>query len=138
LDIFIRVKAAGKRRDMLGLQPAVVPDKTSSAAELITHLVTENVRFYNAKVVDQPFFHYLSEQQLEDGVHTGKVGFGSRNNENQQDEAQAVRNALQCFEDGIYRVLLNESEITLSSGFTLKEGDVVTFIRLVMLAGRKF
>jgi hypothetical protein len=138
LDIFIRVKAAGKRRDMLEQQPAVVPENTSSAAELITHLVTENVRFYNAKVVDQPFFQYLSEQQLEDGVHTGKVGFGSRSNENQQDEAQAVRNALQCFEDGIYRVLINENEITPNSGFSLKEGDIVTFIRLVMLAGRKF
>jgi hypothetical protein len=45
---------------------------------------------------------------------------------------------LLCFSDGIYRVLINETEALPGGSFNLKEGDVITFIRLVMLAGQRF
>jgi hypothetical protein len=138
VNIFIRVKAAGKRRDMLEKQPCAVPDGTDTAERLIEYLVRENVRAYNARAVDAPFFQYLSQQELEDGEHRGKIGFGDRKNEKNQDGEEAVRNALQCFADGLYRVLVNETEAPPGAPFTLKEGDTVTFIRLVMLAGRRF
>jgi hypothetical protein len=138
VNIFIRVKAAGKRQDMLEEQPCVVPGGADRAEKLIEYLVRENVRAYNAKAVDAPFFQYLSRQELEDGEHRGKIGFGDRKNEKNQDEEEAVRNALQCFADGLYRLLVNETEAPLGAPFNLKEGDTVTFIRLVMLAGRRF
>jgi hypothetical protein len=138
MNIFIRVKAAGKRRDMLEKQSRAVPDGTDRAEKLIEHLVRENVRAYNAKTVDAPFFQYLSQQELEDGEHTGKIAFGDRKNEKNQDEEEAVKNALQCFTDGLYRVLINETEALPGAPFSLQEGDTVTFIRLVMLAGRRF
>jgi hypothetical protein len=141
MNIFIRVKAAGKRRDMLEKQAAVVPGGMAGAEELITYLVRKNVREYNKKTVDAPLFRYLSQAELDDGAHTGKLSFGDRKNENPQDEEAAVKNALRCFADGIYRVLVNETE-ALPGGegtaFSLNEGDVITFIRLVMLAGRRF
>jgi hypothetical protein len=138
VDIFVRVKAAGKRRDMLEKQAWTIPGATDSPEKLIEHLVRENVRAYNAKAVDAPLFHYLSRQEMEDGEHTGKIGFGSHVNEKDQDEEKAVQNALQSFADGIYRVLVNEDEALPGAPFTLKDGDTVTFIRLVMLAGRRF
>jgi hypothetical protein len=138
VNIFIRVKAAGKRRDMLERQSRSVPGDTDSAEKLIEYLVRENVRAYNAKAVDAPFFQYLSRRELEDGEHTGKIGFGGRKNEQNQDEEEAVRNALQCFADGLYRVLVNETEALPGGTFSLKENDTLTFIRLVMLAGRRF
>ncbi|MFP3090961.1 hypothetical protein LQZ21_11620 [Treponema sp. TIM-1] len=138
MNIFVRVKAAGKRRDMLEKQPWIVPGDTDAPEKLIEYLVRENVRAYNAKPVDAPFFRYLSQQELEDGEHTGKIGFGDRKNEKAQDEEEAVRNALQCFADGIYRILVNETEALPGTRFSLQEGDTVTFIRLVMLAGRRF
>lgn len=138
MNIFIRVKAAGKRRDMLETRPRVVPDDTATAEGLISYLVTENVRAYNAKAVDAPFFHFLSRRELEDGAYTGKIAFGDRKNERNQDEEEAVRNALQCFSDGLYRVLVGEVEALPGGPFSLKEGDAVTFIRLAMLAGRRF
>jgi hypothetical protein len=115
-----------------------VPDDTDRAEKLIEYLVRENVRAYNAKTVDAPFFKYLSQQELEDGEHTGKIAFGDRKNEKSQDEEEAVRNALQCFTDSLYRVLVNETEALPDGSFSLKEGDTVTFIRLVMLAGRRW
>jgi hypothetical protein len=138
MNIFIRVKAAGKRRDMLERQSRAVPDDTDRVEKLIECLVRENVRAYNAKTVDAPFFKYLSQQELEDGEHTGKIAFGDRKNEKSQDEEEAVQNALQCFADGLYRVLVNETEALPDGSFGLKEGDTVTFIRLVMLAGRRW
>jgi hypothetical protein len=138
MNIFVRVKAAGKRRDILEKQPHTVPADTDAPEKLIECLVRENVRAYNAKATDAPLFHYLSRQQMEDGAHTGKIGFGNRVNENDQDEEKAVQNALQCFSDGIYRVLVNEDEALPGADFRLTDGDTVTFIRLVMLAGRHF
>lgn len=127
---------------MLELQSQFVPDTTNSVGKLITYLVEENVKAYNAKSIDIPLFRYLSNQELEDGAYTGKIGFGDRKNENIQDEASAVNNALQSFSDGIYRVLINGTEITSEADpntpFPLKEGDTITFIRLVMLAGRRW
>jgi hypothetical protein len=151
LNIRIRIKAAGKRRDMLELQNHSVPDSTDSAEKLIEYLVRENVRAFNAKQTDAPLFKYLSREELEDGVHRGKIDFGDKKSEAPQDEDAAVENALQCFADGIYRVLVNTTEARpaaegdgasfLAEGDGvpfLTEGDVVTFIRLVMLAGRRF
>ena len=121
---------------MLELSPRTVSDDINSIEELIAFLVRENVREYNSRTTDAAFFHYLSKQELDDGAYIGKIGFGGRNNENAQNEDEAVNNALQCFKDGIYRMVINENEMTPDSPFTLKEGYVVTFIRLVMLAGR--
>ncbi|MDR1245846.1 MAG: hypothetical protein LBK57_02320, partial [Clostridiales Family XIII bacterium] len=110
MDIFVRVKAAGKRRDILEKQAQTVPAGTDAPEKLIESLVRENVRAYNAKISDAPLFRYLSQQEMEDGEHTGKIGFGNRVNEKDQDEEKAVQNALQCFSDGIYRILVNEDE----------------------------
>jgi hypothetical protein len=75
---------------------------------------------------------------MEDGEHTGRIAFGGRKNEKHQDEEEAVQNALQCFADGLYRVLVNEDEALPGVPLSLKDGDTVTFIRLVMLAGRRW
>ena len=138
MNIFIRVKAAGKRRDMLEKRPALVPENIDSAEALIAHLVRENVRVYNAQEIDAPYFPYLSQAQLDDGAYTGKLAFGDRKNEKARDEDEAARNALQCFHDCLYRVLVNETEALPGGSFSLREGDTITFIRLVMLAGRRF
>ena len=136
MEIFIRVKAAGKRRDVLEKRPVEIPGGIDGAEKLIEHLVRENVRAYNEKKTDAPLFRYLSKEEIEDGAAAGKVGFGDRKNEAAQDEEEAVRNALQCFADGIYRVLVNDAEALPGAPFALRDGDAVTFIRLVMLTGR--
>jgi hypothetical protein len=123
---------------MLEKQARNVPDDTDRPEQLIECLVRKNVRAYNARAVDAPFFRYLSQQEMEDGKHTGRIAFGDRKNEKDQDEEEAVRNALQCFADGLYRILVNEDEALPGAPFSLKDGDTVTFIRLVMLAGRRF
>ena len=138
MNVFIRVKAAGKRRDMLEKIPFALPDGLRTVKELITWIVTENVRTYNEKPIDAPLLPYLTEAEYAFGREIGKIGFGDRKNENAQDAQKAVQNALQCFADGIYRVLINETEALPAGTIALCENDTITFIRLVMLAGRRW
>lgn len=141
MKIFIRVKSAGKRRPVLELAAYELPDALfpCGAETLIELIVRDNVRKYNAKAVDAALFKYLSADEVEERAEIGKVSFGDRKNENDQDEEAAVRNALQSFRDGIFRMLANEEEVEPENSartVSLREGDVLTFIRLVMLAGR--
>ena len=58
-------------------------------------------------------------------------------NEQKQDLEKAIENALQSYEDGIYRVFVNDEEMgEIESEIELKEKDELTFVRLTMLAGR--
>ena len=138
MQVYIRVKAAGKRRDVLEKRPHALPNDIRSVNDLISCIVKENVRLYNGKPTDASVLPYLTEAAYAQGEHIGKISFGDRKNENIQDEAKAVANALQCFQDGIYRVLVNETELQDGDVLTLTENDTITFIRLVMLAGRRW
>ncbi|NDV59462.1 hypothetical protein [Bacteroides sp. 519] len=138
MKINIRLKAIGKRKPILELHPRIIPDNLTTVEDLIATLVLENVREYNAKPVDAPMFQFLTEEAYADALHIGKVSFNDRKNEKQQDEQQAIDNALQAFRDGIYRVLINETEVQPGEKIQLNEEDILTFIRLTMLAGRKF
>jgi hypothetical protein len=52
------------------------------------------------------------------------------------DEAAAVANALQAFEDGLYYVFVEDAHQTaLDEPVRLRDGSRVTFLRLVALAG---
>ena len=139
MQLYIRIKAAGKRRDVLEKVPIEIPSGINTAQKLIEYIVLKNVRAYNAKTVDDTLFQYLTQKELETGETLGKIGFNDRKNEKPQDESKAIANALECFEDGIFRMLINETEITPNQeNITLIENDTITFIRLVMLAGRRW
>ena len=138
MQIYIRVKAAGKRRDVLEKLPAKLPEGIDTAQKLITAIVQQRVREYNEKAVDAGYLKFLTQKEFEAGEAIGKIGFNDKKNENIQDEEKAVQNAIECFNDGIYRILINETEAADLGSIDLHEGDTITFIRLVMLAGRRW
>ena len=48
-----------------------------------------------------------------------------------------MENALQCFLDGLVRIFRNEEELSeLDQSAGLREGDILTLIRLTFLSGR--
>jgi hypothetical protein len=77
MNIRIRIKAAGKRRDMLELQDHFVPDGIDGVEKLIEFLVRENVRAFNARITDAPLFKYLSGEELEDGARRKMLQAGA-------------------------------------------------------------
>lgn len=139
MQIYFRVKAVGKRRPMLELTPFDLSDNINCLKEAISEIVSKNVLEYNEKTQKKSIISFLTSEEIESQANIGKVGFGSIYNENKQSLEKAIDVALQAFEDGIYKVLINEDVIEeLNSPINLKDGDIFTFIRLTLLAGRMF
>lgn len=137
MKVYVSVKQAGKRKDYLTKKELVLAGTPSSLRELLTEIVQINVTEYNKKAVEPWIMKYLSAEETENQIKTGKVGFGERMSDKQADGQKAIATAILAFEDGIYRVFNGESEVpSLDETISLNEGDVLTFIRFTMLAGR--
>jgi len=136
MTLYLKIKALSKRRPLVERAPFVIDEAASTSNTFIEYIVRRNVDDYNKKAADTPLFKYLGPDEIENGAKTGKIGFNDRKNGNQQDADRAVENALASFNDGIFKLFINDTEIGRNEPVRLKDGDEVTFIRLTMLAGR--
>ena len=134
MNVYVNVKQAGKRRSAIEKQLFVLCTTPTTVEELITEFLTQCVKQFNER---KPLDYLLSET-INEAAYSGKIGFGDCENMEQQVVAPALVNALQSYEDGLYRIFINDCEVegSLSTAITLQEGDTLTFVRLVMLAGR--
>jgi len=137
VKLYVSIKQAGKRKAYITKKELLLNNVPSNLRELITEIVRINVTAYNNKTPEPLLIQYLAPGQIENQAQTGKVGFGQRRSDKQADVNQAIETAMLAFEDGIYRVFSGENEVSsLNDPLVLKEGDLLTFIRLTMLAGR--
>lgn len=110
--------------------------------ETVKQLLVETVKLcvadYNERrEAGTDILQIFSRKELEDRAATGKIGFGVNYGAGYADEEAAVKNALQCFEDGIVAVFVDGTRLEgLEDAVELKEESEVTFVRLTMLAGR--
>ena len=111
MQIFVRVKALGKRKDVLTPIPREIPP-VGSLRELITVLVRQEVENFNSRGTEIQLTPWLSPEQIDAGVSAGKVGFGRLWSDRKADPEKAVTNAMQCFEDGLIRVFMGDTELT--------------------------
>lgn len=140
-SIQITVKAAGKRRAIMEQLSYTLPVKPLSLKDLICALVTLEVQRYNDASNTENILPFLTDEAYQDGLDVGKVHFNtpiSTEKRSFQALAPAIDNALQAFEDGLFKVFINDTEITDSSPFEIQENATVTLIRLTFLAGRFF
>ena len=136
MDIYVRVKAIGKRKDILAPTPYTIPDGICSLRQLLTAVVQKEVAQYNIKEVEAQLIPFLTQQQLDEQSKIGKVSFGTIYSDKKANPDKAVTNAIQCWEDGLVRVFMDEKEITkLDETLWIPEGAVFTFMRLTFLAG---
>jgi len=136
MDIYVRVKAIGKRKDILAPTPYTIPDGICSLRQLLTAVVQKEVAQYNNKETEAQLISFLTQQELEDQAKIGKVSFGTIYSDRKADPGKAVANAIGCWEDGLVRVFMNEEELTdLDTPLTIESQSVLTFIRLTFLAG---
>ena len=84
-----------------------------------------------------PVLLLTAKSQIEDQAQTGKVSFGVNYGEKQADPQKARENAIQCFEDGIYRIFMDDRPLEhLDDPIEVTEENIFTFVRLTMLSGR--
>ena len=137
MNINVLIKQVGKRKPIL--RPSIIhlEPVPKTLRDLITSIIQINVKQFNDDISGENIASYLTNESIEDQSETGKIGFGEKYNKNLQDMDKAIENAIQSFEDGIYRVFISgEEKEELDAELSLNEGDEVVFIKLVMLAGR--
>lgn len=137
MQVYVRIKAVGKRKDVLEPSAYTIPDRITSLRQLLTAVVETEVDRYNQKGTEAQLIPFLTAQQIEDRAFAGKISFGAIYSDRKADKQKAVDNAIQCWQDGLVRVFVDEVEVTELDGMlSIRENAVLTFIRLTFLAGR--
>ena len=134
----IYLKQIGQRKQMVAPVDFEYSPVPGTVRDLITKTVEACVNAYNERVRQgDSRANPVTEKKIEDMAGVGKIAFGINYGGMEQDQDKAIGNALQSFEDGLYRVFLNDNELErLDDNLGLCEGDSLTFIRLTMLTGR--
>ena len=136
MQIFVRVKALGKRKDVLAPVPREIPP-VRSLRELIAVLVRQEVESFNRRGIEVQLTAWLTPEQPDAEAEAGKVGFGRLWSHRKADPQKAVDNAMQCFGDGLVRIFQGDTELTEPDApLSVPEGAEFTFIRLTFLSGR--
>lgn len=137
MNLSVNVKQLGKRKNVIENKKFSVDPVPFTTAELIIAIVIRQVQEYNERLEQSDLLKYLTEEEIKEKSVSGKISFQVNYNGMAANAQKAVYNALQSFEDGIFRVFLNDRELeSLNDAICLKEEDTLTFIRLTMLAGR--
>lgn len=137
MQIYIYVKQLGKRKNVVDKKTIRLDQIPGNTAALIAGIVALQVQEYNRRLEQSELLRYLTDEEIESKAATGKINFGVNYNGMPADVEKAVCNALQSFEDGIFRVFADGKELeSLEEPVLLKEGSELMFVRLTMLAGR--
>lgn len=135
MKVYVSVKQAGKRKEYITRKELVLDTVPDNIRELIKEIIYINVKEFNISISEPPIISYLCD--IDKQISTGKVGFGQKWNTQQAGFEKSVETAILAYEDGIFRVFINDTEIEcLDEKIVLNENDVLTFIRFTMLAGR--
>ena len=132
----INLKQLGSRKKIAPV-PFEYPTKPETLRQLINETVTLCVNDYNKRVkAGENAVNPLTDEDITGMAGVGKIAFGIVYGK-EQDLQKALDNAILSFKDGLYRVFLNDNELTeLDEPLDIKENDQLTFIRLTMLTGR--
>ena len=137
MKVYVNMKKLGSRRNSIVQIPYELDPVPTTVQELITQMVSICVSDYNTRMESKELLENLSQAEMEDQAAAGKISFGVNYGEKKAEEDKAIANALQCFEDGIYRVFVGTEQLQkLEDKVTLSEESEMTFVRLTMLAGR--
>ncbi len=144
MKIRVNIKSMGKRRQSivpvtydLPLGSGESSGTSFTVRELILGLTEAGVTDYNQRLEQPEILKCLTKEAIEDKAESGKISFGTIYGEKKADLQAAMDNAIQCFEDGIYRIFLDERPLKeLNEAVEAGEDNVFTFVRLTMLTGR--
>ncbi|WP_285820053.1 hypothetical protein [Bacteroides acidifaciens] len=137
MRVYVQVKQLGNRKCSIEKIPVDFPVPPVDVQELIEAIVSWQVCEYNERLQQSEVLKYLTQEEVENKATSGKVGFAVNYNGKPAAEVEAITNALQSYEDGIFRIFIDDAEVEdLSSPILLEEDSTLTFIRLAMLSGR--
>ena len=140
--ITVKVEVLGERQPLVPAWSVPWPPEEGDESEaltlraLITRIVAREVTAFDDRQKQLRFVRALTERQMDEALARGKVVSGGRGPMQKVDPDEAVANALQAFEDGLYLVIVDEREQReLDDQVFLKPDSHIIFLRLVFLAG---
>lgn len=119
------------------IPPAARSDGGFTLRQLIDGVVREQVSAFRQRQEDNQVLRVLTARRIAAGQAAGKITSGESEVSPQKVNVEdAIGNALQAFEDGIYLVVVDEVQCkSLDAPLYLRDDSTVTFLRLTMLAG---
>lgn len=144
MKIFFEQKKPGRTKQTIEPVAVEIDGCPASVGALIEVTVRSCVAAFNKKAassLEDPDIgdagEVLDEQGISNLVETGRVAFGIVYGNRQADADKAVANALQCYEDGMFRMFLNGVPLgDIHSPVEVREGACLSVVRLTLLAGR--
>lgn len=137
----LEARAIGRKQPLVPewtvpLPPEIEADGDLTLRELLTTVVRGEVSAFQKRQADRRLLQVLTPEQIEHGAVRGKIDSGGSDLNQQVSEAEAIRVALQAFEDGIYLVLVDGVEQrSLNARVAVTAESRVLFLRLSLLAG---
>ena len=135
MKIIINVKGLSRKK-VIHQEEVELINKVSTTKDLITELVKINVEKFNKKIDDKDILSIMTNEYIAEAARSGKIG-DEVHGDKKANLEKALDTAYLAFEDGLYCIFVNDEQTEkLEDSLNLKDGDVLTFIKLTMLAGR--
>ena len=135
MKIIVNVKGLSRKK-VIHQEEVELKNKISTTKDLITELVKINVEKFNKKIDDKNILSIITNENIAKAARIGKIG-DEVHGDKKANLEKALDTAYLSFEDGLYCIFINNKQSEkLDDSLNLKDGDIITFIRLTMLAGR--
>lgn len=135
MKIIINVKGLSRKK-VIYQEEVELKNKISSTKDLITELVKINVEKFNKKIDEKDILSIMTNENIAKAARIGKIG-DEVHGDKKANLEKALDTAYLAFEDGLYCIFINDEQTEkLDDSLNLKDGDILTLIRLTMLAGR--
>ena len=135
MKIIINVKGLSRKK-VIHQEEVELINKISTTKDLITELVKINVEKFNKKIDEKDILSIMTNEYIAEAARSGKIG-DEVHGDKKANLEKALDTAYLAFEDGLYCIFINDEQSEkLDDNLSLKDGDILTFIRLTMLAGR--
>ena len=135
MKIIINVKGLSRKK-VIYQEEVELKNKISTTKDLITELVKINVEKFNKKIDEKDILSIMTNENIAKATRIGKIG-DEVHGDKKANLKKALDTAYLAFEDGLYCIFINDEQTEkLDDSLNLKDGDILTLIRLTMLAGR--
>ena len=130
-------KALGKKKPLFADFSIPAPAEGAiPLRDLLSRIVRHEVEAFRERQEDRKFVKALTARQIDESAARGKIDMGGRDLDQKVDTDEAIRVALEAFEDGLFLVIIDGTDYkTLDSEVALQSDSKVGFVRLTMLAG---
>ena len=135
MKIIINVKGLSRKK-VIYQEEVELKNKIFTTKDLIAELVKINVEKFNKKIDDKNILSIITNENIAKAARIGKIG-DEVHGDKKANLEKALDTAYLAFEDGLYCIFINDEQSEkLDDSLNLKDGDILTLIRLTMLAGR--